>query len=190
MNFLTFRDFSRNFLNFFYFYEFIFYFIFRTRLSGQTGCPEGILGNPIKRGNIPIFPGFFSPLEREIFRLSLYLLCRPAPPRPPPPPPRTSASRLPPPASRQGHCPHRLQPSPPGAPLPPATTAAIVALPPPDNLSWLWRKGPSGFSFSSTVEQVTKGIDASHLIAIVTGFSQNSINTSQKARFFRYSGFS
>ncbi|XP_068502744.1 short-chain dehydrogenase TIC 32, chloroplastic-like isoform X7 [Phaseolus vulgaris] len=34
---------------------------------------------------------------------------------------------------------------------------------------WLGRKGPSGFSASSTAEEVTQGIDASHLTAIVTG---------------------
>ncbi|KAK7364351.1 hypothetical protein VNO80_12935 [Phaseolus coccineus] len=34
---------------------------------------------------------------------------------------------------------------------------------------WLGRKGPSGFSASSTAEEVTQGIDAAHLTAIVTG---------------------
>ncbi|VVA31624.1 Hypothetical predicted protein, partial [Prunus dulcis] len=33
------------------------------------------------------------------------------------------------------------------------------------------RKGPSGFSASSTAEEVTKGIDGTGLIAIVTGAS-------------------
>ncbi|KAF7148969.1 hypothetical protein RHSIM_Rhsim03G0188500 [Rhododendron simsii] len=36
---------------------------------------------------------------------------------------------------------------------------------------WLWRKGPSGFSYSSTAEEVTEGIDGSGLTAIVTGAS-------------------
>ncbi|URD88032.1 short-chain dehydrogenase [Musa troglodytarum] len=36
-------------------------------------------------------------------------------------------------------------------------------------LGWLWRAGPSGFGSSSTAEQVTQGIDASQLTAIVTG---------------------
>ncbi|MQM14517.1 hypothetical protein Taro_047450 [Colocasia esculenta] len=35
--------------------------------------------------------------------------------------------------------------------------------------NWFWRPGPSGFGSSSTAEQVTEGIDASHLTAIVTG---------------------
>uniref|UniRef100_A0A1D1XJC6 Short-chain dehydrogenase TIC 32, chloroplastic n=1 Tax=Anthurium amnicola TaxID=1678845 RepID=A0A1D1XJC6_9ARAE len=35
--------------------------------------------------------------------------------------------------------------------------------------SWIWGPGPSGFGSSSTAEQVTDGIDASHLTAIVTG---------------------
>ncbi|XP_072950701.1 short-chain dehydrogenase TIC 32, chloroplastic-like isoform X1 [Typha angustifolia] len=36
--------------------------------------------------------------------------------------------------------------------------------------NWPWRRGPSGgFSKSSTAEEVTEGIDASHLTAIVTG---------------------
>lgn len=36
---------------------------------------------------------------------------------------------------------------------------------------WLFnRKGPSGFSASSTAEEVTDGIDGSGLTAIVTGF--------------------
>jgi len=34
---------------------------------------------------------------------------------------------------------------------------------------WLGRKGPSGFSASSTAEEVTQGIDATDLTAIVTG---------------------
>uniref|UniRef100_K7LDP8 Uncharacterized protein n=1 Tax=Glycine max TaxID=3847 RepID=K7LDP8_SOYBN len=34
---------------------------------------------------------------------------------------------------------------------------------------WLGRKGPSGFSASSTAEEVTQGIDGSDLTAIVTG---------------------
>ena len=35
---------------------------------------------------------------------------------------------------------------------------------------WLFRrKGPSGFSASSTAEEVTQGIDGSGLTAIVTG---------------------
>uniref|UniRef100_A0A0D6QTG0 Uncharacterized protein n=1 Tax=Araucaria cunninghamii TaxID=56994 RepID=A0A0D6QTG0_ARACU len=39
-------------------------------------------------------------------------------------------------------------------------------------MDWLLRRaGPSGFSFSSTAEQVTDGIDASGLTAIVTGAS-------------------
>ncbi|XP_027923731.1 short-chain dehydrogenase TIC 32, chloroplastic-like isoform X1 [Vigna unguiculata] len=36
---------------------------------------------------------------------------------------------------------------------------------------WLGRKGPSGFSASSTAEEVTQGIDATDLTAIVTGAS-------------------
>ncbi|XP_010930755.1 short-chain dehydrogenase TIC 32 A, chloroplastic-like isoform X2 [Elaeis guineensis] len=36
--------------------------------------------------------------------------------------------------------------------------------------NWPWKAGsPSGFSSSSTAEEVTEGIDASHLTAIVTG---------------------
>uniref|UniRef100_A0A1D1YA33 Short-chain dehydrogenase TIC 32, chloroplastic n=1 Tax=Anthurium amnicola TaxID=1678845 RepID=A0A1D1YA33_9ARAE len=35
--------------------------------------------------------------------------------------------------------------------------------------SWIWGPGPSGFGSSSTAEQVTDGIDASQLTAIVTG---------------------
>ncbi|KAJ0976936.1 hypothetical protein J5N97_012410 [Dioscorea zingiberensis] len=35
--------------------------------------------------------------------------------------------------------------------------------------SWFWRAGPSGFGPGSTAEEVTEGIDASHLTAIVTG---------------------
>lgn len=31
------------------------------------------------------------------------------------------------------------------------------------------RKGPSGFGSASTAEEVTQGIDASHLTAIITG---------------------
>ncbi|ERM94993.1 hypothetical protein AMTR_s00009p00229030 [Amborella trichopoda] len=39
-------------------------------------------------------------------------------------------------------------------------------------MDWLLgRKGPSGFSYSSTAEQVTEGIDATGLTAIVTGAS-------------------
>lgn len=39
-------------------------------------------------------------------------------------------------------------------------------------MNWLFRRpGPSGFSFSSTAEEVTEGIDASGLTAIVTGAS-------------------
>lgn len=34
---------------------------------------------------------------------------------------------------------------------------------------WLGRKGPSGFSASSTAEEVTQGIDATDFTAIVTG---------------------
>ncbi|KAJ3671659.1 hypothetical protein LUZ60_007738 [Juncus effusus] len=34
---------------------------------------------------------------------------------------------------------------------------------------WPWAKGPSGFGFHSTAEEVTQGIDASNLTAIVTG---------------------
>lgn len=35
---------------------------------------------------------------------------------------------------------------------------------------WLFkRKGPSGFSYFSTAEEVTEGIDGSGLTAIVTG---------------------
>lgn len=32
------------------------------------------------------------------------------------------------------------------------------------------RKGPSGFSWSSTAEEVTQGIDGTGLTAIITGF--------------------
>ncbi|KAJ1685848.1 hypothetical protein LUZ63_017238 [Rhynchospora breviuscula] len=35
--------------------------------------------------------------------------------------------------------------------------------------SWPWSKGPSGYGYSSTAEEVTHGIDASNLTAIVTG---------------------
>ncbi|XP_077248715.1 short-chain dehydrogenase TIC 32, chloroplastic-like [Tasmannia lanceolata] len=35
--------------------------------------------------------------------------------------------------------------------------------------NWFERAGPSGFGSSSTAEQVTEGIDATHLTAIVTG---------------------
>lgn len=35
--------------------------------------------------------------------------------------------------------------------------------------NWPWRAGPSGFGSSSTAEEVTEGIDASHLTVIVTG---------------------
>lgn len=38
-------------------------------------------------------------------------------------------------------------------------------------LRWFSRKGPSGFSATSTAEEVTDGIDASSLTAIVTGAS-------------------
>ncbi|KAM2921463.1 hypothetical protein COP2_043198 [Malus domestica] len=38
-------------------------------------------------------------------------------------------------------------------------------------MSFLRRKGPSGFSSSSTAEEVTEGIDATGLTAIVTGAS-------------------
>jgi len=39
-------------------------------------------------------------------------------------------------------------------------------------MNWLFRKpGPSGFSYSSTAEEVTEGIDASGLTAVVTGAS-------------------
>ena len=31
------------------------------------------------------------------------------------------------------------------------------------------RRGPSGFGSASTAEEVTKGIDATHLTAIITG---------------------
>jgi acyl CoA:acetate/3-ketoacid CoA transferase alpha subunit len=44
-------------------------------------------------------------------------------------------------------------------------------------MNWLFRKpGPSGFSYSSTAEEVTEGIDASGLTAVVTGSSLNSIS--------------
>jgi len=33
--------------------------------------------------------------------------------------------------------------------------------------------GPSGFGSSTTAEQVTEGIDASNLTAIITGFFQS-----------------
>jgi hypothetical protein len=37
---------------------------------------------------------------------------------------------------------------------------------------WPWgRRGPSGFGAGSTAEEVTAGVDASHLTAIVTGNS-------------------
>ncbi|XP_047321813.1 short-chain dehydrogenase TIC 32, chloroplastic-like [Impatiens glandulifera] len=36
---------------------------------------------------------------------------------------------------------------------------------------WFNRKGPSGFSYSSTAEEVTEGVDGSGLTAIVTGAS-------------------
>ncbi|KAH7854636.1 hypothetical protein Vadar_016204 [Vaccinium darrowii] len=36
---------------------------------------------------------------------------------------------------------------------------------------WFKRKGPSGFSYSSTAEEVTEGVDGSGLTAIVTGAS-------------------
>ncbi|XP_057854947.2 short-chain dehydrogenase TIC 32, chloroplastic [Cryptomeria japonica] len=39
-------------------------------------------------------------------------------------------------------------------------------------MSWLRRTGPSGFSFYSTAEEVTEGIDATGLTAIVTGASR------------------
>ncbi|KAF3324537.1 short-chain dehydrogenase TIC 32 [Carex littledalei] len=35
--------------------------------------------------------------------------------------------------------------------------------------SWPWSKGPSGFGYFSTAEEVSQGIDASNLTAIVTG---------------------
>ncbi|KAJ4751833.1 NAD(P)-binding Rossmann-fold superfamily protein [Rhynchospora pubera] len=35
--------------------------------------------------------------------------------------------------------------------------------------SWPWSKGPSGYGYFSTAEEVTQGIDASNLTAIVTG---------------------
>ncbi|MQL84776.1 hypothetical protein Taro_017297 [Colocasia esculenta] len=38
-------------------------------------------------------------------------------------------------------------------------------------LGWFLGSGPSGFGYSSTAEQVTDGVDASHLTAIVTGAS-------------------
>lgn len=37
--------------------------------------------------------------------------------------------------------------------------------------SWPWSKGPSGFGYFSTAEEVSQGIDASNLTAIVTGSS-------------------
>ncbi|KAL4191474.1 hypothetical protein AMTRI_Chr07g80700 [Amborella trichopoda] len=48
-------------------------------------------------------------------------------------------------------------------------------------MDWLLgRKGPSGFSYSSTAEQVTEGIDATGLTAIVTGASSGiGIETSR-----------
>lgn len=37
-------------------------------------------------------------------------------------------------------------------------------------LGWLWgRRGPSGFGSASTAEEVTAGVDASNITAIVTG---------------------
>lgn len=38
---------------------------------------------------------------------------------------------------------------------------------------WFGRNGASGFSASSTAEEVTHGIDGTGLTAIVTGFSQS-----------------
>lgn len=38
-------------------------------------------------------------------------------------------------------------------------------------MAWIFRRSPSGFGSSSTAEQVTHGIDASRLTAIVTGAS-------------------
>ncbi|KAJ3675215.1 hypothetical protein LUZ60_004257 [Juncus effusus] len=36
-------------------------------------------------------------------------------------------------------------------------------------MGWIWKEGPSGFGSASTAEEVTQGIDASNLTAIVTG---------------------
>ncbi|XP_020107170.1 short-chain dehydrogenase TIC 32, chloroplastic-like isoform X2 [Ananas comosus] len=43
--------------------------------------------------------------------------------------------------------------------------------------NWPWSTGPSGFGSSSTAEEVTEGIDASHLTVIVT--AENSISIIQ-----------
>ena len=40
---------------------------------------------------------------------------------------------------------------------------------------WFSRKGPSGFSASSTAEQVTQGIDGTGLTAIVTGHNPSGL---------------
>jgi hypothetical protein len=45
--------------------------------------------------------------------------------------------------------------------------------------SWLLgRRGPSGFSWSSTADQVTEGISAAGLTAVVTGPYHNTPNRS------------
>jgi hypothetical protein len=36
-------------------------------------------------------------------------------------------------------------------------------------MCWFNRKGPSGFSGASTAEEVTAGIDARGLVAVITG---------------------
>ena len=40
---------------------------------------------------------------------------------------------------------------------------------------WFSRKGPSGFSASSTAEEVTQGIDGTGLTAIVTGHNPSGL---------------
>lgn len=42
---------------------------------------------------------------------------------------------------------------------------------------WLFkRKGPSGFSYSNTAEEVTHGIDGTGLTAIVTGKTKSGLS--------------
>jgi WW domain-containing oxidoreductase len=36
-------------------------------------------------------------------------------------------------------------------------------------MCWFNRKGPSGFSGASTAEEVTAGVDARGLVAVITG---------------------
>jgi len=94
-----------------------------------------------------------------------------------PPPPAARLPLLPPPIHRD-KCPARGQAAPCVMPervagnwwLAREAASAVMGL-----WSWPWgRRGPSGFGSASTAEEVTAGVDATNLTAIVTGLSISS----------------